>query len=106
MAKIGANGAVELARATCKDMKGNPYIYVLTSDGRVLVKWEHPHQEFSIYRNNVPEEFRTRRNLVSILTTLRMREIRLVMPPAEQPEIQPVVPPRAVRRTRPRDIHS
>lgn len=106
MARITANGAHEVGRATCKDMKGNPYVYVMTSDGRVLVQWDHPNQTFSVYRNNVPPEFRTRRNLVSILSTLRMREIRLVMPPVEVPDVTPVVPTRASRRTTPSDIQS
>jgi len=36
MAKISANGATEVARVTTRNRHGYRYIWVMTSDGRVL----------------------------------------------------------------------
>lgn len=107
MASITANGATEICRVRAKNPKGHPYIYVMTSDGRILVQWDHPHQTFSLFRKDIPEDRRNERTLFGILTILHMREIRVVPSVAGSvPEVTPVVPPKVIRKPRPRDFRS
>jgi len=73
MAKISARGATEVARIKTKTQSGHLYLWVMTSDGRILRRCVTPglQEGYGVYRSRVPKNARTYATLLSAVQNLQ-----------------------------------
>jgi hypothetical protein len=78
MAKISAYGEHEVARVEATTNKGNHrYVYVMTSGGRVLVKYLGlANEPYTLFRNHINPQDRNEAFLCTLLEARHMKDIK------------------------------
>lgn len=78
MAKISAYGETEVARVEATTNKGNHrYVYVMTSGGRILVKYIGIGGEpYTLFRNHIRPQDRNEGFLCTLLEARHMKDIK------------------------------